>query len=65
VYLVGWKRFGRPGSSKKIVKHSVETPSEEVLKHWTAEKMRDAKVTNMPTVDGPDQRKQDPGRPRI
>ncbi|HZR44446.1 MAG TPA: hypothetical protein VFB12_30310 [Ktedonobacteraceae bacterium] len=52
------KRAEKAGSKPRIIKHSVETPSEEVLKHWTADKMRDAKATNMPTSNDLKQVKQ-------
>jgi len=43
VYLLAWKRFSKPGSPSRIIKHSVETPSEDVLNYWTADKMRNAR----------------------
>ena len=51
VYLLAWKRFSKPGSSTKIVKHSVETPSEDALKYWTEDKMRNARAARMPKTN--------------
>ena len=51
VYLAAWKRFSKPDPPAKIVKHSVETPSEDALKYWTADKMRNAKPARLPNVN--------------
>jgi hypothetical protein len=61
VYLAACRRFTKKSaSSGKITKHTVKTPSEEVLKYWTADKMQHAKGVEMPRVDAPDQAKQHP-----
>lgn len=49
VYLVAWKRFGKPGPTK-IIKHTVDTHSNDALKYWTTDKMRDAKAAPLPNV---------------
>jgi len=64
VFLAVWKRSGKSNSSKNtIVKHSVDTPAEEALKYWTAEKKRHAQPAEMPNVDAIDHEKQHPKRP--
>ena len=63
VYLFASKRFSKPGPPAPIVKHSVETPSDDALKYWTADKMRKAKPANLPHIDAPDRGKQRPQRP--
>jgi hypothetical protein len=55
VYLAN-KRIGKPGRPK-IVKHRVKTKPADALKHWTAERMRDAKGVELPKVDIVDQEK--------
>lgn len=62
VYLVAWKRFGKPGPAK-IIKHSVDTHSEDALKYWTADKMRDAQAAPLPNVKDIKRRKLPSGRP--
>jgi len=62
-YLFVWKRFAKANPPVTVVKHSVETNPDEVLKYWTADKMRDAKPVNLPSVDTLDQNKQPPQRP--
>jgi hypothetical protein len=51
VYLLAWKRFSKSGSSDTIIKHPVETPSEDVLKYWTKDKMRNARAARMPNTN--------------
>jgi hypothetical protein len=63
MYMMVRKRISKPGSSASISKHSVETPSEEALKYWTADKMRKAKPADMPKVTNPGRRKKQPQRP--
>ncbi len=63
VYLVAWKRFSKPTPSATIIKHSVETPSDDALKYWTADKMRNAKADPLPNVNALDRGKQHPRRP--
>ena len=57
VYLFAWKRFPKRKSSSSVEKHTVDTPSEEVLKYWTADKMRNAKPVELPNVKVPDRGK--------
>lgn len=64
VYLFVWKRFSKGDPSVTVVKHSLETDPDEALKYWTADKMRDAKPVNLPSVDTLDQSQQHPRRPR-
>ncbi len=61
VYLLTWKRFSKPAPS--IRKHSVETPADDALKYWTADKMRNAKAAPLPNVDTLDRGKRHPRRP--
>lgn len=65
VYLFAAKRFAKRGASATIVKHPVETPSDDALKYWTVDKMRKAKPAEMPHVDAPDQGKAHPRRPSV
>jgi len=62
-YLFAWKRFSKPDPSTTIIKHSVDKPSDETLKYWTADKMRKAKPADLPHVGTRDQGKQQPQRP--
>ena len=57
VYLAASKRFSKSTSSSKVIKHSVETPADETLKYWTADRMRNAKAAPMPKVNVPDRKK--------
>jgi len=63
VYLLAWKRFSKPDPSSTIIKHSVDTPADDALKYWTADKMRHAKAAPLPNVNALDQGKQRPRRP--
>jgi hypothetical protein len=63
VYLAASKRFSKPGPSKTIVKHKVNTSSEDALKYWTENRMRDAKAAPLPHVSTLDREKKDPRRP--
>ncbi len=54
------RRFSKSTSSKKVTKHKVETPPDETLKYWTADKMRTAKAVPLPEVNTLDREKQDP-----
>ena len=63
VYLVAWKRFSKPAPSATIIKHAVETPSDDALKYWTADKMRSAKAAPLPQVNDLERGKQHPRRP--
>jgi hypothetical protein len=57
VCLIASRRFGKP-ERPKIVKHHVKTHPADALKHWTAERMRDAKGVELPKVNVFDQGKQ-------
>jgi len=59
--MLAWKRLSKKKRSSTIVKHKVDKSADDTLKYWTADKMRNAKATNMPNVDAPDQEKQRPG----
>ena len=63
VYLFAWKRFSKPAPAARIVKHAVETPADETLKYWTADKMRNAKPAKLPHVKAPKRKKQHPQPP--
>jgi len=63
VYLFASKRFSKPAPSARIIKHPVETPADDTLKYWTADKMRDAEPAPLPNVDAPDRGKRRPRRP--
>ncbi len=63
VYLFACKRLSKSDSSASIVKHSVETHSDDVLKYWTEDKMRNAKATDLPNVNALEPGKQCPQRP--
>jgi hypothetical protein len=60
LYLAAWKRYSKSTRSKKVTKHTVETPPDEALKYWTADRMRNAKAAPLPKVNTLDQEKQDP-----
>ena len=63
VYLAASKRLSKPEPSATIVKHKMNTPSEDALKYWTADKMRNAKAVPLPHVNDLDRGKQHPKRP--
>jgi hypothetical protein len=62
VYLFAGKRFMKKTPPGGVVRHTVETPADDVIKYWTADKMRDAKPAPMPNVDVPGKRKRRPPR---
>jgi hypothetical protein len=70
VYLAAWKRFSKSPSSDKIIKHTVETPADDALAYWTADKKRNAKATPLPDVNAlkrgkrPARRPARPSRPQ-
>lgn len=51
IYLVAEKRKAKSDDSDSVVKHSVATPADDILKHWTAEKMRDAQPAELPSTN--------------
>ena len=50
IYLVASKRKTKSERSNSVVKHSVGKPANDVLKHWTADKMRAAQPVELPNV---------------
>jgi len=58
IYFAAGKRKAKSEHSDGVVKHSVETPADEVLKHWTADKMREAQPAQMPTTNALKPKKQ-------
>jgi hypothetical protein len=58
VYLAAGKRFPRPNPSGAIIGHSLDTHPDDILKYWTADKMRNAKPAAMPNVTALEQGKQ-------
>ena len=60
LFLATRKRISKSTPSKKITKHKVETPPDEALKYWTADKMKNAKAAPLPQVNNIDQEKQSP-----
>jgi hypothetical protein len=63
VYLFAKKRSSKPDSSTTIIRHSVDTSSDDTLKYWTADKMRNAQGANLPNVTALDRKKRHPRRP--
>jgi len=61
VYLAVWKRPSK--GDPAIIKHPVDTSPEDALKYWTADRMRNAKPAELPTVDAPKRKKRQPRRP--
>lgn len=61
--LLAWKWLAQSESSDSVTKHTVDTPPEDALKYWTADRMRKAKATNMPHIDAPGRKKPHPRRP--
>jgi hypothetical protein len=56
-YLIAHKRSSKPRPAATIIKHPVDTSSDEALKYWTADRMRNAKGAKMPHVKAVDQEK--------
>jgi len=65
VYLVAcrYKWFSRPDRADAVIKHSVDTKPDDVLKYWTPDRMRNAKPADMPNVGNLDQGKRHRKRP--
>ena len=63
MYLVVRKRFSKPDPSAKVIRHSVKTPADDVLKYWTADKMHNAKAADMPKTDDLKPGKKQPRHP--
>lgn len=62
-YLVVRKRSSQPDPSDKVAKHRVDTPADDALKYWTADRKRHAKPANLPNVNNLERKKQHPRRP--
>jgi hypothetical protein len=65
VYLLACKRFVKPEPSDTIIRHSLDRQSDDALKYWTADNMRNAKGVELPIVNDLDQGKQHQQRPAI
>jgi hypothetical protein len=63
VYLVACKWFSRRNPAGAVIQHSVDTQPDDVLKYWTAERMRDAKPADLPNVTAPGRGKRRRRRP--
>jgi len=57
LFLVALRRFAKPDPSGAVIRHSVDTHSDDALKYWTAEKMHNTKNTTMPNITAPDRGK--------
>jgi hypothetical protein len=62
IYLAAGKRRSK-SDPVKIIKHSVETPAEDALKYWTADKKRGAKPAPMPNVTALSRKKRQSHQP--
>ena len=63
IYFAAWKRRSKSDPPAKIIKHSVETPAEDALNYWTADKKRNAKPTEMPKTHALGRKKRQPKQP--
>lgn len=59
------KRLSKSDAAGAVVKHSVGTSADDVLKYWTEDKMRDAKPAKMPKVKALERGKKRPKRPPV
>lgn len=62
-YLMLWRRSSKPKPPASVVEHTVETPAADVLKYWTADKMRTAAPAPLPQVNTREREKRQPRRP--
>ncbi len=62
IYLLAYKPFSKPEPSDAIIKHSVDTPSEDALKHWSTKRKRSARPAPLPNVTDLTPEKQQPRR---
>src|SRR5713226_9396987 len=62
VYLFVWKRFSKSAPAAQISQHAAETPAEDALKYWTADKKRTAKPAPLPNVTALERKKKHPRR---
>jgi hypothetical protein len=60
VYLTVRKRSSKSAPSNKVTRHRVQTPPDETLNYWTADKMRTAKAVPLPEVNTLEREKQNP-----
>lgn len=51
IYLAAGKRKEKSEHADGVAKHTVEKPAEDVLKHWTADRMREAQPAPLPTTN--------------
>jgi len=60
VYLFAWKRKrSAKRNAADVIGHKVEKHPDDVLKHWTADKMREAKPVPLPKADALERGKED------
>ncbi|GAC1555700.1 MAG: hypothetical protein PVS3B3_02110 [Ktedonobacteraceae bacterium] len=64
VFLFARKRFSKSTPPTKVIKHAVETSSEDALAYWTADKMRDAQPAPLPIVNEHNREKRPPNASR-
>jgi hypothetical protein len=57
VYLLAGRRFMKKDAQGGVARHTVETPAEDVLKYWTADKMRSARPAPLPKVDASEKKR--------
>jgi hypothetical protein len=65
LFAAARKRLAKPDAASGVEKHSVDTPSGDVLKYWTEDKMRSAKPAKMPKVKSLKPAKKRPKRPPV
>lgn len=51
IYLAAGKRKEKSEHADGVVKHTVEKPADDILKHWTADRMREAQPAELPTTN--------------
>ena len=57
LFLFGRKRNEKRNAGGPVARHTEEKRPDEVLKHWTEERMRKAQPAKMPHLDGTTQDK--------
>ena len=62
VYLIAWRRFAKSAPTPTIVKHTVNTRPDDVIKYWTVDKMHEAKLVELPNVTALKQKKEHPNK---
>jgi hypothetical protein len=63
IYLIIRKLFTKSDAANVIKHHTVDTPADDALTYWTADKMRHAKSADLPKVDTLDEGKPHLRRP--